>query len=123
MKILLWLLPFVDIFRLPQIIEFYRGWGVEIPPKHAKGGLVERLAGYLPVGVVSGYFLGTTSLLLLLLVLPFAGGLEFYLMLRGFRPWTFFKGKPRILVLKVFLLEAYNASAYFMLGVMLGILF
>jgi hypothetical protein len=122
-KIFFWLLPFVDIFRLPQIVDFYRGWGVEIPLRHAKAGLVERLVGYLPVGVVGGHFLGATALLLFLLALPLAGGPEFYLMSRGFRPWTFFRGKPRILVLKVFLLEAYNASAYFMLGVMLGILF
>jgi hypothetical protein len=122
-KILFWLLPFVDIFRLPRIIDFYRGWGVEIPPRHAKAGLVERLVGYLPVGMLSGHFLGAAALLLFLLVLPAAGGAEFYLMSKGFRPWTFFRGKPRILVFKIFLLEAYNAFAYFTLGVGLGILF
>jgi len=120
-KILLWLLPVADVFCLGKILNFYRKWGVEIPIAHARVGLVERWVGYLPVGTVAGYYLGLDSLLLFLGVAPMAGALEFLLMCKGVRPWSFFKGKPRKVVAKVFLLEAYNCFAYFVLGMFIGI--
>lgn len=122
MRILLWLLPVADVFYLKRILNFYQRCGVEIPLKHAKIGLLERWIGYLPVGFVGGCFLGLKALLIYLVILFPAGLLEFYLMSRGTRPWSFFKAKARGTVAKIFLLEAYNASSYFMLGVGLGML-
>jgi len=121
-RILLWLLPIADIFCLNKILDFYRHWGVGIPLSHAKAGLIERWVGYFPVGIAAGYYLGIYAILLFLAVLPFAGGLELYLMCRGIRPWVFFKGKPKSVVARIFLLEAYNCFAYFVLGVTVGIL-
>lgn len=122
MKILFWLLPIADLFYLDRILDFYRGWGVDIPPAHARLGLLERWVGYLPVGAIAGKYLGVRSLMLFLGVFPLAGALELYLMWKGVKPWGFFRGKPRKSVTKIFLLEAYNCFNYFALGVLIGVI-
>lgn len=105
-----------------SILAYYRDLGVDVPQKHARMGLLERWLGYLPLGTLGGYFLGTRILLLYALAFLPAAAAELFLMARGCRPWTFFRGKPLKTVVLVFLLEAYNVTLYFMVGVLLGIL-
>ena len=120
---LFWLLPIVDIFAMRRILNYYRSLGIRIPWGHAKVSLIERLFGYLPAGFVIGRFVGfPLALLLVLAVLALIGPIELYLMSRGVRPWRFFKGKNPRLVVKIFLLEGYNAIGYYLLGAALGAL-
>ena len=122
-RILLWLLPVVDVFAIRRILEHYRSLGVRIPWGHANAGLVERWVGYLPAGFVIGRFVGFVPALLIVLgILALVGPIEFYLMSRGTRPWRFFKGKDQKLVAKIFLLEGYNVIGYYLLGAALGAL-
>ncbi|HID60330.1 MAG TPA: hypothetical protein EYP46_00540 [Hadesarchaea archaeon] len=122
-KILLWLLPVVDIFMLPRVIRYYGSLGVQVPWGHARYGLVERWVGYLPVGFFLGWFAGFwTSLLVAFLVFIIIGPFELYLMCRGTKPWKFFGGKPFELVTKIFLLEGFNAMGYYVLGTLLAVL-
>jgi hypothetical protein len=121
LRILLWLLPVVDVFTLRRVVEYYGSLGVQVPWSHAKAGLVERWVGYLPVGFLIGRLMGFVPALLIVLgVLAVVGPIEFYLMSRGVRPWRFFKGKDRKLVAKIFLLEGYNVVGYYLLGAALG---
>jgi hypothetical protein len=120
-RILLWLLPVVDVFTLRRVVKYYSSLGVQVPWSHAKAGLVERWVGYLPVGFLIGRLMGFVPALLIVLgVLATVGPIEFYLMSRGVRPWRFFKGKDRKLVAKIFLLEGYNVIGYYLLGAALG---
>lgn len=120
-RILLWLLPVVDVFALKRILEYYRVLGVDVPWRHVKLGMVERWAGYVPVAALAGLVFGFwMSLLIFLVFCAIFGTIELYLMRRGTWPWKFFKGKPPKLVTKVFLLEIYNVAGYFVLGVGLG---
>jgi len=122
-QILLWLLPIVDVFTIRRVLKYYRSFGVLVPWGHAKAGLVERWVGYLPVGFVIGRFTGfILALLLVLWVLALIGPIELYLMIRGVRPWRFFKEKDPKFVAKIFLLEGYNAIGYYLLGAALGTL-
>ena len=76
-RILVWLLPIVDVFALRNILAYYSSVGVEIPPAHAKLGMVERWLGYLPVGLAACWFLGPlASALIALAVLVFVGPIE-----------------------------------------------
>lgn len=123
LRILVWLLPVVDVLILRRIVWYYRSIGVRVPWSHAKAGLAERWAGYLPVGFIIGRFVGFLSALLLVAgVLLAVGPIEFHLMAQGVRPWRFFKGKSRRLVARIFLLEGYNAIGYYLLGAALGAL-
>jgi hypothetical protein len=120
-RILLWLLPVVDVFTIQRVLEYYRSLGARIPWGHAKAGLVERWVGYLPVGFIIGRFGGfALAFLIVLGILALVGPIEFYLMSKGTRPWRFFKGKDQKLVAKIFLLEGYNAIGYYLLGAALG---
>ncbi|MDI6642745.1 MAG: hypothetical protein QMD95_01655 [Candidatus Hodarchaeaceae archaeon] len=122
-QVLLWLLPIVDVFTLQRILKYYRSLGVRVPWGHAKAGLVERWVGYLPAGFIIGRFAGfILALLLMLAVLAVLGPIELWLMIKGVRPWKFFRGKDPIFVAKIFLLEGYNAVGYFLLGAALGAL-
>lgn len=122
-QILLWLLPIVDIFAIRQILRYYRSFGVRVPWSHAKAGLIERWVGYLPAGFVIGWFEGFwMALLIVFVILAIVGPIELYLMHRGVKPWRFFKGKPLKLVAKIFLLEGYNATGYYLLGALLALL-
>jgi hypothetical protein len=60
------------------------------------------------------------ALLIMFVVFAVLGPVELYLMLRGTRPWRFFRGKNRREVTKIFLLEGYNAIGYYFLGALLG---
>ncbi len=123
LRVLLWLLPIVDIFTLRRVLKYYRSLGVRIPWGHAKAGLLERWVGYLPAGFIIGRFVGfPLALLLVLGVLALLGPVELYLMSRGVRPWRFFKGKDLKFVTKIFLLEGYNAIGYYLVGAALGAL-
>jgi hypothetical protein len=53
-RVLLWLLPVVDVFKLKDIMRYYRSLGVKVPDRHARLGLLERWIGYLPGGFVMG---------------------------------------------------------------------
>ncbi len=122
MKILFWLLPLVDVLRLDGILGYYRSrWGIQIPMRHAELGLLERWVGYFPIGTASGYFLGLKlTLVIWLIAFSLGGSLELFLMMKGCRPWNFFRSVPRAAVIRVFLLEAYNVTGYFVLGACLG---
>lgn len=116
-RVLIWLLPVVDVFTLKQIVRCYRTLGVKVPWGHAKVGLVERWVGYMPAGFIVGWFAGfLMALVIMLAILALLGPIELYLMYRGTKPWKFFKGKSLKLVTKIFLLEGYNAIGYFLLG-------
>ncbi|MFN4133310.1 MAG: hypothetical protein ACK4GQ_02955 [Candidatus Hadarchaeales archaeon] len=116
-RLFLWLLPVVDIFALKRILASYAEMGVDVPLRHAKLGLVERVFGYLPAGLALGWTCGfPLSLLLILLAFIFTGPVEFLLMKRGYPPWRFFKGKKSGTVAEIFLLEGYNAIGYCLLG-------
>ena len=116
-RVLLWLLPVVDVFKIHDILRYYRSIGVAVPLRHAKLGLLERWAGYLSVGLVLGWIIGPlTATLLIVAVFAAVGPLEFLLMKRGVVPWRFFRGRETSTVLKVFLLEGYNAIGYYLLG-------
>lgn len=116
-RLLLWLLPIVDIFTLKNCLKAYRKIGVDVPLRHAELGMVERLLGYLPAGFVIGHFSGfLLSLLLILILFSVVGPVEFFLMKRGCPPWKFFKEKRTSTVAKIFLLEGYNAIGYYLLG-------
>ena len=119
-RILLWL-PIVDVFALRNILAHYSSMGVEIPPSHARLAMLERWLGYLPIGFATCRFLGPlASALIALAVLVFVGPIELRLMLRGSRPWKFLARKPRKVVTKIFLLESYNLTAYYALGVLVA---
>ena len=120
-RIIVWLLPIVDVFALRNILAYYGSMGVEIPLPHAKLGMVERWLGYLPVGFATCWFLGPpVSAVIALAVLVFVGPIELCLMFRGSRPWRFLARKPRKVVTKIFLLEGYNLTAYYALGVLVA---
>jgi len=122
-QILLWLLPIVDVFAIRQILRDYSSFGVRVPWSHAKAGLIERLIGYLPAGFVIGWFAGFwMALLIVFVILALLGPVEIYLMYRGVRPWRFFERMPPQLVAKIFLLEGYNATGYYLLGALLALL-
>lgn len=75
----------------------------------------------MPAGFVIGRFVGfVPALLIVLVILALVGPIELYLMSRGTRPWRFFRGKDKKLVVKIFLLEGYNAIGYYLLGAALG---
>lgn len=123
LQVLLWLLPIVDAFALRRILKYYRSLGIRVPWSHAKAGLIERWVGYLPAGFIIGRFTGfIPALLLMLAVLAVLGPVELYLMIKGVRPWRFFKGKDPRFVAKIFLLEGYNAMGYYLLGAALAVL-
>ncbi len=123
LQLLLWLLPVVDVFALRRILNHYRSLGIRVPWGHAKAGVVERWIGYLPAGFVIGWFAGFwMALAIAFTILALLGPVEIYLMYRGVRPWRFFKGKPLELVTKIFLLEGYNATGYYLLGALLALL-
>ena len=120
-RVLVWLLPIVDVFALRNILAYYSSMGVEIPPVHAKLALAERWLGYLPVGFVACWFLGPlASALIALAMLVLVGPIELCLMFWGSRPWKFLARKPRRVVAKIFLLENYNLLAYYALGVLVA---
>lgn len=122
-RIFLWLLPIVDVFKLDNILSYYSTLGVKVPKKHAKYGMIERWIGYLPVGFVLGWVLNLEMVLIIIIgTLALVGPIELYLMYRGFGPWKFFRGKPLKVVVKIFLLEAYNVVGYFLLGALLQLL-
>ncbi|MEW6221868.1 MAG: hypothetical protein AB1476_00895 [Candidatus Hadarchaeota archaeon] len=122
-SLLLWLLPVVDVFAIGRILAEYRSLGVEVPWEHAKAGLVERWAGYLPSGLIIGWFAGFwQSFLIVLGLFAVVGPIEFYLMCRGVKPWRFFRGKNRKSIAKIFLLEGYNTISYYLLGAALAAL-
>jgi hypothetical protein len=122
-RVLVWLLPVVDVFTLRRILEYYRSLGIRVPWGHAKAGLIERWVGYMPAGFIVGWFLGfVPALLLILAILAVLGPIELYLMSKGVRPWSFFKEKPIKLVAKIFLLEGYNVISYYLLGTALAVL-
>lgn len=123
LQVLLWLLPIVDVFALRRILRYYRSLGVRVPWGHAKAGLLERWVGYLPAGFILGRFTGfVQALLLVLAVLAVLGPIELCLMIRGVRPWRFFRGKDPKFVAKIFLLEGYNVIGYFLLGAVIGVI-
>jgi hypothetical protein len=120
-RVLLWQLPVVDVFAMNKILEYYKSIGVLVPTKHHKAGMIERWVGYLPVGIVMGKLTGLpVASLCMSLVFAFIGPLELYLMLKGKRPWSFFRGKNPAAVKKIFLIEGYNAVGYYILGALLG---
>ena len=120
-RVLLWLLPVVDVFKLRRILEYYRSIGVRVPLRHAKLGLVERWVGYLPAGLATGWILNfPAAVLIILAACAIAGPPELLLMARGVAPWKFFHGQPLRTICTVFLLEAYNAAGYFLLGALIG---
>jgi hypothetical protein len=121
-KILLWLLPVVDVFALRHILKYYRSVGISVPWKHVKLGMIERWAGYMPAGFIMGWFAGFwIALAMIFATLAFLGPIEFYLMCCGVRPWKFFKRKPPKLTAKIFLLEGYNAVGYYIFGLLLAV--
>ena len=121
-KVLLWLLPVVDVFALRRILKYYRSLGVRVPWGHAKLGVIERWVGYMPAGFVIGWFAGFwIALAIMLAILALLGPIELYLMCRGVKPWKFFKRKPSKLVAKIFLLEGYNAIGYYLFGAALAV--
>lgn len=121
MRVLLWLLPVVDVFALKHILKYYRSLGVRVPWGHAKAGVIERWVGYMPAGFAISWLAGFwLTFLIALIILALLGPIELYLMCRSVRPWRFFKGKPRMLVSKIFLLEGYNALCYYLLGAALA---
>jgi len=123
LKLLLWFLPVVDLFTLPRILGYYAARGIRVPRPHALLAMVERWAGYLPLGLLLGRWLGPLpSLLLFLAGMGLGGPLELLLMRRGRTPWGFLRGKEGTLLLRVFLLEGYNALGYFSLGLLLSLL-
>lgn len=117
------MLPVVDVFSLGKVLSYYSSLGVEVPIRHAHFGMAERWFGYLPIGF---FICRLTSLPIVLIValaaLAVVGPLELYLMWQGFGPWKFFRGRPRRVVTKIFLLEAYNMLGYFLLGALLEFL-
>lgn len=120
-RLIIWLLPVVDLFALKRILQYYRTLGVEVPWRHAKIGMVERWAGYLPLGFIVGWLRGFwAAMVVILIVGTIFGSIELYLMHKGTRPWKFFKDKPFKLVGKIFLLEIYNVVGYYTLGAALG---
>lgn len=120
-QILFWLLPVADVFGLRRILAYYSSLGVRVPMRHAYYGTVERWVGYLPVGAVLGWYAGLPMVLVIIAaVLALIGPLELYLMWRGVGPWKFFREKPRGVVTKIFLLEAYNVVGYLLLGAVIG---
>ena len=122
-RILVWLLPVVDVLTIRRILRYYQSLGVRVPWSHAKAGLIERWVGYMPCGFIIGWFTGFwTALLIALTVLVILGPVELYLMCRGVRPWKFFKRRPSKVVAKIFLLEGYNAVGYYLFGAALGAL-
>lgn len=122
-RVMLWLLPVVDIFKLKKILRYYRSLGIRVPWGHAKAGVIERWVGYMPAGFVIGWFAGFwMALAIVFVILAFLGPIELYLMYRGIKPWRFFKRKPPKIVTKIFLLEGYNAIGYYLLGAALAVL-
>jgi len=120
---MLWLLPVVDVFAIRRILEEYSSMGVDVPWGHARVGLVEKWAGYMLVGFIASWFVGfKLASAFILLAAAIALPPEFYLMSRGVKPWSFFKGKPAKVVAKIFLLECYNVFCYYLLGAALAAL-
>ena len=121
-RILLWLLPVVDVFALEKILAYYSSLGVTIPRRHAYYGMIERWVGYLPAGFVICWCVGFWAAFIIgFAVLAVVGPTEFYLMHAGIQPWGFFRKKSWGLVAKIFLLEGYNAVGYYLLGALLKI--
>lgn len=120
-RVLLWLLPVVDIFTLHKILKYYETLGVPVPLKHARLGLLERWIGYMPVGFVLGWLLGPLSAMAIIgIAFVTVGPFELFLMKRGTSPWRFFKGRKTGAIVKIFLLEGYNAVGYYLLGAVLA---
>jgi len=120
-RILLWLLPLMDVFGLKKILTHYSSLGVKIPAGHVRWGMMERFLGYLPAGLFLGWYSGPlVALVAILGALALVGPVELHLMWKGARPWGFFRGKPRRIVARIFLLETYNVLGYFLLGVLIG---
>ncbi|KUO41066.1 MAG: hypothetical protein AVW06_01885 [Hadesarchaea archaeon DG-33-1] len=121
MRVLLWLLPVVDVFALKRILKYYRSLGVRVPWGHAKAGVIERWVGYIPAGFAISWLAGFwPTFLIALIVLALLGPIELYLMCRGVWPWKFFVGRPFKSTTKIFLLEGYNAIGYYLLGALLA---
>jgi hypothetical protein len=121
LRVLFWLLPVIDVFALPKILKYYESLGAPVPLSHAKAGLLERWVGYLPIGFIMGWLVELwMALLIVFAVFAVLGPVELHLMLRGTRPWRFFREKNRREVTKIFLLEGYNAIGYYSLGALLG---
>jgi hypothetical protein len=122
-RILIWLLPVIDVFALKRILSYYASLSTRVPLKHARYGVIERWAGYMPAGFALCWYAGflmTFAIALVALVL--VGPIELHFMRKGTWPWRFFRGKPRKVVTRIFLLEGYNAVGYFLLGAALGLL-
>ncbi|MDI6886456.1 MAG: hypothetical protein QMD22_08995 [archaeon] len=120
-KLIFWLLPIVDIVTVEKVLSYYRSLEVEISVKHARIATVERLLGYLPAGFIASWVIGFWyAILIFFLVFAAFGPLELYLMVRGVRPWGFFKGISKDVIAKIFLLESYNIIGYLLLGMMLA---
>ena len=119
--LLLWLLPVVDLVCLRKILAYYASVGVHVPRRHAKVATLERLLGYLPLGLITSYVLGWLfAVLLIVVIMSVCGPIELYLMRRGTFPWRFLKGVRAEVATSAFFLEAYNVAGYFLLGVGLG---
>ncbi len=117
MKILIFQLPFVDIVFIRKILSYYEKLSVKIPKYHAIAGILERLFGYLPLGYILTMLLGfKTAITLALIVYAVFGPVELALMLKGTKPWDFFKGKDSRTVTKIFLIEAYSTFLYYLVG-------
>lgn len=120
-RVLLWLLPVVDVFALEHILKYYRSLGVRVPWSHAKAGVIERWIGYMPAGFAISWLVGFwLTFLIIIIILALLGPIELYLMYRGVWPWKFFRRKPFKSTTKIFLLEGYNAIGYYLLGALLA---
>ena len=123
MRVLLWLLPVVDVFALRRILKYYRSLGVRIPWRHAKAGVIERWVGYMPAGFIISWFTGFwLAFLIVLAILALLGPIELYLMCRGAWPWKFFRQTSPKSTMKIFLLEGYNAIGYYLIGALIAAL-
>ncbi|KXA89805.1 hypothetical protein AKJ57_04860 [candidate division MSBL1 archaeon SCGC-AAA259A05] len=121
-RIFFWLLPVIDVFELKRILSYYSSLGINIPKRHAQYGMLERWIGYLPAGLVLGMLLDLKMVFIIIAgIFALVGPAEFYLMYRGVGPWKFFRGKSWTVVSKIFLMEAYNAIGYYILGALIAL--
>ena len=98
-------------------MRYYSSLGVKVPRAHVRLAMLERWAGYIPVGFFACRVLGfSISLLIFFGVLSIFGPIELFVMMKGFGPWRFMSKKPPRTVVKVFALESYNTLGYFLLG-------
>lgn len=120
-RILLWLLPIIDIVKRNKVKRQYERWGCEkIPKSQPILSAIERPLGYSLSFFILCYFFPLT-LVLKMLVFSFivGGSIEFTLMNKGFWPWKFFKTTKSKVVAKIFLLEAYNTLSYIITGIII----